>query len=279
VELSALGEGQALRVQGTNAGHAQQIQPSCAAGSGGREVVYRYVPVLDGTLELQVESSSLLVVSAARMPCATDADAGAASELGCELVGRSLQLAVRSGESVYVIVDGRDEGDEGPYALTLRERSVECGNGFREAGEACDDGNANDSDGCTTQCVLNATEAEPNDTIAEANDYENPFYGAIEPSNDVDVVRFEIVESSDVALRVIDLGDGACEDGRMDPRIRVYDENDAVVGEDDDGGSGFCSELRLDAVAAGAYHAEISRVSLGAETFPYRLTVTMAPVP
>ena len=43
-----------------------------------------------------------------------------------------------------------------------------CGNGVADPGEACDDGNEDDADGCTVLCALSGPrEQEPNDAVAE----------------------------------------------------------------------------------------------------------------
>jgi hypothetical protein len=63
----------------------------------------------------------------------------------------------------------------------------------------------------------------------------------------------------------------------MDPRLRLFDETGELVAEDDDSGDGFCPELDLLPLAPGNYTAEISRVSAGTDTFPYRLVINQLP--
>lgn len=273
VELQQISaQGELVRVEGNTLGHAQTLEASCAAQSGASEVVYRYVPRFNGLLEVVVESGALLVASVRTECDATE------TELACGLIGTVVQASVRRDEPVYVVVDGREAADQGSFTLSLAERRPSCGDGIREPDEPCDDGNQNDADGCTSACVLNPTEVEPNDTTDDANAFSNPFFAEIAPSTDVDVVRFEVPEDAGVSLRVIDLDDGGCAANTMDPLLRVFDQDGELVAEDDDGGDGFCAELAGLPLAPGSYTAEISRVSEGTDTFPYRLVINQAPV-
>lgn len=46
-------------------------------------------------------------------------------------------------------------GEPGVWRFTVRNGGVSaCGNGFREQGEACDDGNSNNNDGCNALCQI-----------------------------------------------------------------------------------------------------------------------------
>ena len=90
---------------------------------------------------------------------------------------------------------------------------VGCGNGKREAGETCDDGNVVAGDGCSATCLWETTsEVEPNGTRAEADvalaaiSGSTRITGAITPTGDQDffkvvvaaqqVVRFEVFDST-----------------------------------------------------------------------------------
>jgi cysteine-rich repeat protein len=200
------------------------------------------------------------------------------NELGCGLIGSLVQAPTVRDEPLFIVVDGRQATDQGPFVLSLSERRTACGDGIREPSEQCDDGNDNEADGCSSACALNPTELEPNDTMDDQNAFENPFYAEISPASDVDWVQFEVPEDAGVTVRVSDLGDGSCGRNSMDPLLRVYDENAELVAENDDGGDGFCATLELLPLAPGSYAAEISRVSAGTETFPYRLIINQTPV-
>lgn len=54
---------------------------------------------------------------------------------------------------VYVTVDA-DGASAGMYGLTVDVRSLTCGDGHLDGGEACDDGNIFSNDGCNPDCTL-----------------------------------------------------------------------------------------------------------------------------
>jgi len=46
------------------------------------------------------------------------------------------------------------------WALAL-DVAAPCGNGVKDGREQCDDGNAANGDGCSSQCVVEAQQAPP----------------------------------------------------------------------------------------------------------------------
>jgi cysteine-rich repeat protein len=69
-------------------------------------------------------------------------------------------LAAVAGTSYFVFVDGF-AGAAGAFALTVGcATGAVCGNGVREGGEGCDDGNGLDGDGCNSACAVEAPPAE-----------------------------------------------------------------------------------------------------------------------
>lgn len=90
---------------------------------------------------------------------------------------------------VRVIEDG-DNARVGTFLTDIRTLGVGCGNNIIEAGETCDDGNANSGDGCSNVCVFEGgQEAEPNGTFGTATPIVGnsaDIAGSITPVADVD---------------------------------------------------------------------------------------------
>lgn len=59
----------------------------------------------------------------------------------------------------WLFLDGYEGGAEGRFVLDLDYAEVGCGNGFLEPGEACDDGDVVDGDGCSADCATTAPHA------------------------------------------------------------------------------------------------------------------------
>ena len=67
-----------------------------------------------------------------------------------------LALATLSG---FVVISCDDDGKSTPSSdadITGSETSS-CGNGIVDIGEQCDDGNTNDGDGCSADCLIELT--------------------------------------------------------------------------------------------------------------------------
>ncbi len=92
------------------------------------------------------------------------------------------------------------------YSLAVNLTLYPCGDGVRDDGEQCDDGNTTNGDGCNDLCTLEAyPELEPNNTNAEAlSNGPRPIsvsYAAnINPIGDVDVFAFDVTTLSDVKV-------------------------------------------------------------------------------
>ncbi|MHC4837767.1 MAG: DUF4215 domain-containing protein, partial [Planctomycetota bacterium] len=68
----------------------------------------------------------------------------------CSRIQRLLQAG-----NYYVVVDSLGRGGLGPYHITI-EVGGGCGDGFQDPGEACDDGNLRNGDGCSERCTVEA---------------------------------------------------------------------------------------------------------------------------
>ncbi len=54
----------------------------------------------------------------------------------------------------YVLADGYFATSSGTYTLAVHGQPSTCGDGVLDAGEACDDGNSTNTDGCTNECAI-----------------------------------------------------------------------------------------------------------------------------
>lgn len=183
----------------------------------------------------------------------------------------------------YHLVLRPEGGGVGPHRIRVEIQSPACGNGRIEtnAGEQCDDSNLSDGDGCDSSCQFEGPvlfEAEPNDSIASANDsgaivgLTQTIAGRIYPIADADFYQFTIpggAPRSLVATTYTQFGDPTICDN-IDTGLWLYDAAGALVAENDDSGAVVfttCSELSeaslpgrgLDALAPGTYYLEVRR--------------------
>jgi cysteine-rich repeat protein len=139
---------------------------------------------------------------------------------------------------------------------------VICGNGTKEPGEQCDDGNTANGDGCSSTCTFEVvTEIEPNNTAAQA--LANPIFpanqlwaGAITPIGDNDYYRIHLNTTSDLRIQTFDgNGPGSCVG--IDTVIYLYGPNGTTqLATNDQGGIASCSLIDSNVVASfpGARH-------------------------
>jgi cysteine-rich repeat protein len=148
------------------------------------------------------------------------------------------------------------------YALTLQVQIVICGNGTKEPGEQCDDGNTANGDGCSSTCHFEVTnEIEPNNTAAQA--LANPIFpanqlwtGAITPIGDNDYYRIHLNTTSDLRIQTFDgNGPGSCVG--IDTVLYLYGPNGTTqLATNDQGGIASCSLIDSNVAASfpGARH-------------------------
>jgi cysteine-rich repeat protein len=251
---------------GSNVGRPAMAAIHCDAPADGPSVVYAVTAENTGVLEASVMGSGLLRV-AIRSAC-DDADA-----LACGLSRATAE--VTAGDELFVVVQGVELADAGNFTLSVESRELDvCGDGFRDATEGCDDENLDAGDGCDAACEVETDENEPNDALAEAEVYADPFYGEIDPEDDVDAVGFDLATRASVIVGTENLGDGSCTFGLLDSFLELLDENGDSLAVDDDGGEGLCARIVLPNLPVGHYTARISASPAGdTPIFPYRLLV------
>lgn len=259
-------------VTGDTLGQPNTYAASCAEpGSGtGAEVAYAFTAARSGLLELRLSGSLGLGLSV-RDRCA-DAD----SERACE-GRRRLRLPVEQGQELFVLVEGFTSSIAGPYTLYAGSRTVTCGDGFRDEGEACDDGDTSDGDGCSAACAIEPTETEPNAELEQASALSAPFFGTISGPDDEDLVAFTLGAGSyHVRAEVRDFGDGGCEYEEIDSVLTLLDASGAELVQNDDAGAGYCSQFISGELGPGTYYVRVARAPLAAvSSFGYVLDVEL----
>jgi cysteine-rich repeat protein len=181
---------------------------------------------------------------------------------------------------VYVVVDGVESIDAGRYALRVESAVIECGNGFREQEEECDDGEPRDGDGCSAECTIESNESSSNDTPETADEFVAPrYFGAILPAGDVDVIAVDVSQAgTSILARTEDFSDGACRLGLMDTEVEIIGTDAATVlaSNDDRAFDDFCSETQAHNLLAGRYYVRVRAAEAGSvPTFGYALDVVL----
>jgi cysteine-rich repeat protein len=144
-----------------------------------------------------------------------------------------------------------------PYTFISVLEVAFCGDGVRDRGEQCDDGNLLSNDGCSSCTYENLTEFEPNNFTTEANAIfvDEPTIGYLN-DNDADVYTFTVPADRAGPMR-ISLG----ESGEPCPRARLtLFHPDHEVTDAPANGCALLDGPRLD-LAAGSY---VLRVEPGA---------------
>ena len=159
----------------------------------------------------------------------------------------------------YFVEVKSGSGTQFSYALTIQVQLVICGNGTKEPGEQCDDGNVVNGDGCNATCHIEVVnEIEPNNTPAQAL-ANGPFpvnqlwTGAANPVGDNDYFLLQLTATADLRIETFDgNGPGSCI--TIDPAIVLYASNGTTaLASDDQSGIDSCA-LIDSTVLTGARH-------------------------
>jgi cysteine-rich repeat protein len=233
-------------------------------------VAYRFVPSQTGVVEASLVSDSAELTVSVRANCESG------PELACAL-GAMVTAPVVEGEAVYIVVDGVSVDDVGTFELTAMTRSVVCGDGVIDPGEQCDDAGSAAGDGCDESCQVESTETNPqgNDTIPQAEDYVEPFYGMISPVGDIDLIQVDLAGgSSTLRVRTLGLGSDACVNGDLDSYLEILDSGGGLLAENDDANGELCADVSASGLAADSYYVRVTAAPTGATPeFPYQLEI------
>jgi cysteine-rich repeat protein len=261
--------------------HPGKLDSKCSSSSGtGPNLVYQVKAATAGVLAIDLESDVDLGVSA-RTSCAD-----ATTEVACidHFVSGSFEqhlvVPCTAGQVVFIVVGGYGPTDAGDFTLSIKSRPIVCGDGFRDPGEQCDDGNTASGDGCSSTCQLEPTETEPNNTVAQANAYSSPWYAQLSPAGDVDVVSVQVTSPpAGITATLSDFNNGYdCEAGTMEAVLQIIGpDGTTMLAHQDFGLTDACGSVSVVAEQAGTYYVTVAASMQSASpTFPYKLDVTAA---
>jgi cysteine-rich repeat protein len=175
-------------------------------------------------------------------------------------------------------------GDERPYVIHVEVTPPSCGNGLREAGEQCDDGNLVDGDGCSAGCAWEHTEVEPNDSPAQAlaNDHVpgngEAYVASFGVPGDEDWFAVDVPEGASLRIETFDQsGPGSCQG--IDTTVTLFaPDGTTQLAFDDDDGIDWCSlvdpalDLGASGLAAGTYLVRVRDYGSD-QSYPYVVAI------
>lgn len=157
---------------------------------------------------------------------------------GCAAIDALLQPAVAGLDSPVVIALYRPGGAAGSitsYRLQVTFDLARCGDGIRDRGEECDDGNLIPGDGCDARCrVEDLDEIEPNQTFLQATPIpiDRPIKAFLN-DDDLDFFSFQIGPNDAGPMRILLEAPSAGGCG-LDARLSLY-RSDRLLAATDDG--------------------------------------------
>ncbi|HTN89388.1 MAG TPA: DUF4215 domain-containing protein, partial [Sorangium sp.] len=147
-------------IHGDTSGGTSGLEGTCFLGNTGHgpEEIHLFTPPAgqSGTLVVELESPTDHSVYA-RSSCAD-----MLSEIDCSDAGvfedglpeeERIELHVRDGQTVPIVVDSYVPEEAGPYTLNVSFTPTVCGDGTVSPTEECDDGNTTSGDGCSAVCA------------------------------------------------------------------------------------------------------------------------------
>jgi cysteine-rich repeat protein len=171
------------------------------------------------------------------------------------------------------------------YTLQITTTLAVCGNGNKEPGEQCDDGNTAGGDGCSAICTLEGIpgEVEPNDTFVQADAraadaqpvlFSGPalLSGAL-AAGDKDVFKVQIAQSGVVRFETFDnINPGNCTLAAT--RLRLFDAAHTQIYTDATSGIASCSALVV-YLTAGTYYVQVEAANVNATIPGYFLEMSL----
>jgi cysteine-rich repeat protein len=265
-------------VSGETRGHAV-FQTLCADPPGGPAAVYEFTATTTGFLDvIATAQTERDIIVSVRTSCAD-----VAAELTCDnsAVGSGVDdfvsLPITAGETVYIVVSGADENQTSAFALVARSRSTICGDGIQDPSEECDVISPGPNDGCSDDCHFDLTEVEPNGTAGTANVYAAPYFGAVQPAGDQDVIRVTVPSGpTTLTAETSSITSAACVNNQLDSAVDILDSAGTVLVSNDNSGPGLCAQAVAPSLAAGTYYVRVRAPALTiTPTFGYRLDLTL----
>ncbi len=192
----------------------------------------------------------------------------------CELIGptTSTTTVQMPAGTYYVRVMGTDPADLPRYHLFAATIAPGCGNGYRDSGEACDDGNGVAGDGCDSSCQLEIVGS----FIGPQAGNQSATGGFPAGGSAI----FQIVMGARGYLRAETFVPGppdcaAASANESDTVVTLYDDQWNVVARDDEGGVGHCSLIPSRAIEAGTYFLHVTPYVAGASIPVFTLVVRL----
>jgi MYXO-CTERM domain-containing protein len=95
---------------------------------------------------------------------------------------------------VLLLCTTSNVSETGVWRYQIRNGGVaQCGNGYQESGEECDDGNASDADDCTADCQVNEPPVADDQTVVVAEDGSESFTLTASDPNGTTITDFTVV--------------------------------------------------------------------------------------
>jgi cysteine-rich repeat protein len=141
--------GQTKSYSTVQAGSTNQLNGySCVSwNESGREYAYIFTAPSDSNIEVSLSGMTsdldIFVIEDTGGVC----DISSCLDFG----DQSVEFQAVAGTTYYFIVDGYN-GAEGPFSINVTCGA--CGDGLVDLDEECDDGNLQDGDGCSSECLL-----------------------------------------------------------------------------------------------------------------------------
>jgi cysteine-rich repeat protein len=134
----------------------------CAVGLSSPDNIYQLIPTAKGKLTVTVKGDATFDSTIyLRSSCADAQTQESCSESTGAGGTETFDINVVPGRPYFLYVDGKT-GSAGSYTLTLSLAPQSfCGDGTVDTGEACDDGNNVDNDGCSPDCKAIHGDTQP----------------------------------------------------------------------------------------------------------------------